>query len=120
DDRVVDRTTRRSITRGLRLLVARDLLKARIVGPPHLPDVLGRGVFAVAEPRDRTERHHVDPAVLQDAVVDVNADDLAEHHRGAVVLVARLDWYLERLPVLAFQRHRRFGDARRLDVPARR
>ncbi len=50
----------------------------------------------------------------------MDADDAAEHDRCLVRLAAFLDRHLDRLPVLALERNRRFGDARRLDVARRR
>ncbi len=85
----------------------------------HAPDILGRGVFAVAQARDRLEGHDVDPSVLEDGVVDVHADHMAQHDRAALFFVALLDRQLDGLPVLAFQRHRRFLDPRRLYEAAR-
>ena len=83
--------------------VVQASLIARVVRPAHAPDILGRGVFAVAQPRDRLEGQRVDAAVLDDAVVDMHAHHLAEHDRAALGLVALLDRQLDGAPVLAFR-----------------
>src|SRR6185436_18514358 len=54
-----------------------DLLVPGIVRPAHAPDIVGGGVFAVAQPGDRPEGQGVDPPVLQDGIVDMHADDPA-------------------------------------------
>ena len=62
-------------------VMGRGYTQARLrepVGAGHREDVDGPRVLVVAEPRDCVERDGVDAAVPDHAVVDVDADDLAE------------------------------------------
>src|SRR5438046_1143268 len=66
------------LLRGLELQLGHRLVDRGAIDGEH---GLGRDdrVFHVAEPRDRAHGAGVDHAVLDEPVVDVDADDLAEH-----------------------------------------
>ena len=72
-------------------------------------------MVGVAAARDRLHRRRIEHAVFHETLVDIDADDLAEHDAtiGRLVLV-RLE--LDDAQELAFERAGRSGDPRRLDA----
>src|SRR5690242_7953017 len=82
-------------------------------GTCHFEYVVDDGVFVVAAAGDRLHRGGVEPAVLDEGVVDIDPDDVAEHH-VAVHLAAFEVVKADRLDPLALQRTGRGRDTRRL------
>lgn len=88
------------------------------VRPGHRPDVIDRHIVEIAEPADRADLFHVDEAVGQHRIVDMDAGHLAENHHVGPVAFLRLEAHAAE--IAAFEMDRRFGDPRRLDGLRRR
>ena len=84
----------------------------------HGEDVVDRGVVHVAETGDRPDARHVDVAVDNHGIVDVDVDHLADDEGIDRLLPVRAD-ELDGAVVDAFERDRRAFDPRRLHHPGR-
>src|SRR5262252_2902938 len=76
----------------------------------HSELAVNDGIFGIAEAGDRSCRHDVDTAVLDEVVTDVDADYLADD--DGVGAVGR-GWQHHRLQVSTLEMNRRFGNPRR-------
>src|SRR5664279_6150941 len=88
----------RNVTGSVR---SRDYIMVKCRGrclvyrPTHGKQAFDHGIFVVAATGDRLHGRSIEPAVDNEAVVDMHADDLAEHHvtvdRLAVDILDRHD-----------------------------
>src|SRR3954470_8487603 len=70
--------------------------------PEHLEDVAALAVIHVTHARDRPRDRHVEPAVADDRLIDMDADDFAKDH-DIVCKTARKRLRLDDVGDLAFE-----------------
>src|SRR4051812_6192030 len=102
---------------ALASLVAESIAAAG--GTRHAEYPVDHGVFVVAAARDGLHGHGVEAALLDVALVEMNADHAPEHEAPAGVLAVEVH-QLDLLRHAALQRRRRGLDARRAHEPRRR
>ena len=111
DDRTTD--DRRSEAAVRLLFGGRPACRGRAGDREHLVD---DGVVGITATRERLHRRGVETAVLDEAVVDVDADHLSEHDETVGRFSVQI-LEIDDLQELAFERAGRGGDARRPDQP---
>src|SRR5690606_1353447 len=79
----------------------------------HLENTLDVAVIHIAEPGEGAEFLHIDPPVLDDRIIDMDADHLADDHRIDDLGVRRGQH--DGVEMDAFEMRKAFFYARRLD-----